>query len=445
MDGEHAGFGFLDSSLHRAINDLRQAVGAAATDTTRGSQLGRYLLAALEAIENRGEVLADTFRTTSDQTDRDAISREVRHLNSYVRSLHDSTAWLESLRSPTLSLGVVFFVQEASRVFMGTEPDLVLHRGAAYNYSTLGLKSALEPLLARLGGSLPDGPSPVVVIYPSLEEDRTLLHPIFLHELGHETVNREGLRDRVKSAHPDIADLDRRFNEAVAEMRHEHEARGEAISEAEAGATLRGVLDAWLEELLCDHLALAYLGPSFLFAAASFLLPTSSAEASRTHPPSSLRMSFLLAFLQELGWRPLLDERTPNVMKWLDDIASLDRTTSTDHAGAFVRQALRELVEPVQRIAIEALGDHFRPEAYAEVAEQLAQRLEHEIPPVQLETAQPAGRREILLACWLYCFGLPTLGDDPATLQGALAEVERQRFFAKTIEMSFVLEQWRVA
>lgn len=101
MDRKRAGFGFLDSSLHRAIGDLRQAVAAAASDATRGSQLGRYLLAALSAIESRGEALAATFNATSDPTDQEAIAREVRHLNSYVRSLHESTAWLESVRSPT--------------------------------------------------------------------------------------------------------------------------------------------------------------------------------------------------------------------------------------------------------------------------------------------------------------------------------------------------------
>lgn len=442
MERERAEFSFLDSALQRSIGDIRQAVEGSGDLGRQASQLGSYLLGALAAIGNRARELAERFSATTEQTELEALLRQLRHLNSYVRSLHETVAWLESIRSPSLSLGLAFYLQESSAAILKGEAELVLHRGAAYMYSTMGLKRPFEQLLSRLNAAVPAGATPVVVIYPSVEEERTLLHPIFMHELGHEAVERHSLRDLVKRAHPDIDDLDRRFGEAVAQVVAEHVAAGEPLSSEEAEGILRGVLDAWLDELLCDQLALGYLGPTYIFAASSFLLPTSSSEASATHPPTSIRIGYLLDFLRELGWEPFLASRVPSILGWLTGVAKSDAVGPDDHIGAFVRQAVLELAAPMRGITAQHLGGCFRPDDYLAIASQLETSLKNSIPPIQLENRAPAGRREILLACWLSC--LDKLGDEPSSLHGALADLDLQRFFAKTLEMTYVLERWRV-
>jgi len=440
-DGELA---FLGSALRRSVQDLRQAIqGARAPEQVRGAQLCAYLVAALDAIEARTVALEERFNSTTAEPEREAIVRELRHLNAGIRGLHEATPWLESLRTPSLSLGLVYFLEETSGILLKGTADLVMNRDAPYMYSTMGLEKSFALLLSELDSSVPEGPPPVVISYPRLEEERILLHPVFVHELAHEAVDRHALRDLVYGRHPDIDDLNSRFGEAVAAaVEHQQAITGQAPSAEEAAVMLRGALNGWLEELLCDHLALGYLGPSYLLAAAAFLLPVSSTEPSGTHPPSSLRARLLLDFLDDLNWREFLDSRIPTIMEWLQAVtAQSPRGPVPDHVS-FVQAAVVELAEPMRRVTTEHLGSAtFHPAHYTSVAEQLEPMLENQVPPVQLQTGGAAGRREILVASWLH--SLTRFGADTASLNSALADLELQRFFAKALEMSFVLEHWR--
>jgi hypothetical protein len=340
-----------------------------------------------------------------------------------------------------LSLGNVFFIHEASRILVGPDADLVLHRGPSYMYMSFGLNSMFQPVAALLGMALPERSS-MVLIYPSEEEERTLLHPLFVHELAHETVERENLPERLRNAVSDPAAFARRLTATARAVVAERSARGEVISDPEAEIEVGTRLDQWLTELLCDQLALAYVGPAYLFSAACFLLPTVSAQ-STTHPPAAMRIGLLLAFMDSLGWRKLLKAEIPIVLDWLDGIAAADTLQLGDARETFVRDTIGELTPAIRQTAIDVIGGAFEPDEYVPVADQLRDRLSNKIPPAQLESGDPAGRREILLATWLHCFGLARLGDDPATLQGALADIELQQFFSTALEMSYVLEGWQ--
>jgi hypothetical protein len=46
----------------------------------------------------------------------------------------------------------------------------------------------------------------------------------------------------------------------------------------------------WIEELLCDHLAIEAAGPSFMWSFALFVLPLGYGEPGEEHPPNTVRM-----------------------------------------------------------------------------------------------------------------------------------------------------------
>ncbi len=442
MDSRTNDFDFLEGTLKRSTGDLREAVNRTRErGLTRGAQLCAYVMAAVDAVDERTIRLRRRFDTTTEDDELQALINELTMLNHYVRGQHRITAWLESLRVPSLGLGVVYFLEEASAHLLKGPVDLVMTAEAGYEYSSMDIGRSSE-LISVLRAIVPEGPSPIVVSYPRLEEERVLLHPIFLHELGHQAVDRHALTTKTQALHPDASSLDRQFDKAATGMVAAHAQRGESIQLEVAKDNLRLVFRNWLDELLCDAVAVGYLGPSYLLASAAFLLPESAISTSETHPPSSLRVAFLLKFLEELGWLPLLRSRIPGIIDWLDaSSAGSPFARPSDYLQSFLCGAFQELTAPMIAVTGDHLGPSvFRCDAYAEVAAELELMVSSRIPPVQLNSGAAAGRREMLTAAWLT--RLLELGDTPSSLPRALQDVELQRFFGKSLEMSFVLQEW---
>lgn len=200
-------------------------------------------------------------------------------------------------------------------------------------------------------------------------------------------------------------------------------------------------MNSWLDELLCDTIALGYMGPSFLLAATAFLFVSAKNDASPSHPSPSIRVRWALDCLDRLGWLDVLRRQFPKTVEWIEWLGQVPASGPADHVGTFVLGALRELQGPAFDVVSAFLGRSvFRPEEYLEVEGQLLELLKYRIPPVQLEDGTAAGRRQVMLACWLS--QLDRHGDSAEGIASALDDVEMQRFFAKAIEMSYVLEQW---
>lgn len=232
MDGHIEEVSFLGASVRRSTNDLRAAVRAT-THEGRGAQFAVYMSAAIDAVDARVDELLATATSSSDSTDIAAISNQIRLVRQYVRALHRWTTWLGDKRAPSLGLGLVYFFEETADVLLQSSADLVMRDQADYNYTVVGLDRPFGKLLSSLGATLPPGPPPILIGYPTLERDRVLLHPIFVHELGHEAVMRESLLDRTLGAHPDVPALEAQFKETVRLIRLEHVARGESVTDLE--------------------------------------------------------------------------------------------------------------------------------------------------------------------------------------------------------------------
>jgi hypothetical protein len=265
----------LASSLARSVTDLRRALPPdLPSPGVRGRQLVRYLVEVLDGIDTHCAALAAT--TPTSDLEAAAIMREFQNLRQYVQEL-ESARWLDSVSTSSVELGLVYFLEEVAREVLVRESDFALHPGRSEGYSVMSPTRWFEVVLGRLGRALPDGPNAVLVNLPKADRDRPLLHPIFVHEVGHVRVTDDNLAEAVLSRHPDPVGLEASFTSAVEEIAKRHEAAGNPPDRDEIRLQLRTVLLDWVAELTCDEIPLAWSGPTFLLA-----LPPSSFPMAAT-------------------------------------------------------------------------------------------------------------------------------------------------------------------
>jgi hypothetical protein len=272
----------------------------------------------------------------------------------------------------------------------------------------------------------------VIIFYPPLEERSTLLQPLFVHELGHPTVEEHDLESKVLDRGDDEFDKERK--QAIEDVA---QAEGDPTSVAEAKVDEQ--LEIWVAEYLCDSLALHYTGPPYLFAFAAAVTSMTSTEVQDSHPPTTLRIKLMLDQLSNLGWARFLEERVPEIKSGLDHLGAAS-VQGQNPLEDFALSASASLADAVAEIARERLGESvFTAETFTKVESELGELLEERILPAQLQNEEPADRRAILLAGWLF-----RLKDDKMTaIPTALADNEFQDFLATAGEMSKVLETWR--
>jgi hypothetical protein len=277
---------------------------------------------------------------------------------------------------------------------------------------------------------------PVVLNYPLSDADRVLLHPIFAHELGHASVDEHHLVDAVATE----LDNDPAFTTALEDTVNAMVA-GTGLAQTQISGMLRGLLLDWIEELLCDHLAIEIAGPAFMWPFALFVLPHGYGEVGREHPPNTLRVRLALEHLARRGWRPYMDRIAPEIMVWLDGIAG-DATGALDRLFAFLRDQLLAHANVLQDTASRRTGaDALDPAAMEPAADEAAGLLERLILPVGL--GNPLDSRAILLGGWQRA--IAEHGDHPAGLVEALTDRRLQELVGKAIELSTVASAWKPA
>jgi hypothetical protein len=113
-------------------------------------------------------------------------------------------------------------------------------------------------------------------------------------------------------------------------------------------------------------------------------------------------------------------------------------------ATRFAYDAASSVLASVRAVVAEVAGAAaFRPASYDSVKASLENMLKHDVPPVQLPSGAAAGRRELITAAWLD--RIRVFGDRPSSLVKAIADAAFQHRMSKWIEMSYVLEEWRLA
>lgn len=424
-------FAFLLDAIKRLLSSIRSQVESGHGDRPRGDVLASHVLQTLDAITNRVQAEEGRYPLRRSQSSKEMAADSLRLYMQLVWVTHSATCWL-SQDEDTLDLGAIYFADEAALALLGQGAEIVPVADSEYMYSTLSWPFAwlFDKYLEE---EMPEGPRPIVLVYPDHERHNTLLHCLFVHELGHATVHKYDLASKVLDRLNTTSEYRQLVDSWV--MPGESEPNPELVEEIETQAL------SWLEEMLCDAFAFGYLGPSYLFAFAELCLSTSWAEVGEEHPSTTLRTNLLLRFSQRTAWDSYLRGRLRKVWDWFEFAAS-PGSAATDLVSISADRICLLARDIVIDAAEQILGSEvFKPSRWRRLDGYFAKLLDNDILPVMREDKTPASHAEILLATWLQA--IDKHGATPAALARALGEERYPRFVAKALEMTTVMRTWK--
>jgi hypothetical protein len=431
--GASSDLAFLAEAARRSIDDLHRAVASVPTEAgRRGAHFLEVVRLLLDALAASVDARETDFAAAADETERQSVVRAMRLVNYDVMRLHKITPWIDSTRGTNVGLGLVYFVDEIVSSLLKQPADVVLTPDTVYMYRTV--HKPFEARLSKAGVTYP-AVAPVIVAYPVQEPDALFLHLLIAHELGHSTVTEHELVNKVWSQDPDPGQTATSIAQAVAAYR-----ASEHASVPAAVGKLRAILRSWLDELLCDTLALGLLGPSYLFTSAAFGTPFAGGD-SETHPPFRLRTKILVDRLASWGWHPLLEIAVPDTFAWISATGtSPDGAPRLPHYSA-IEDLLLRLAPAIETVVVDHLAEaRFEVATYENARDQLDELLSNGILPAQLLDRSATDRRAIILAGWLHA--LQDHADTPVSIARIVGDRGYQQFLTKALEMSAVLERW---
>lgn len=431
MDGDTDDLELLLASVGQEVAALRDDRRLATLPGSRGAALREHVIDLLGAVDYR---VAQRPDAGASQAVRRAFARSLRQSIVVLRGAHAALPWLAATRSPNINLGSLYVTEECARILVGTNVDLVVVPDPEFMYSTTSWP--FSAVIESTHGFAPTTVRrPIVLNYPLSDSDRLLLHPIFAHELSHASVDEYQLVLEVESQ----LDADAAFVTALDQTVTATAAEWHAATKTQITGTLRAWLRDWIEELLCDHLAVEAMGPAFLWSFAAFVMPLTYAEPGVVHPPNTMRMQLALEHLTRRGWRPYLDRVAPKITAWFDGVGA-DANAPLSVRFAFLRDQLQAHASALQDAATKRIGSGALGPSPAEAeAGEAADLLDRLILPVGLDA--PLAPRSILLGGWEGA--IRRHGDRPRGLVKALADHRLQDLVGKAIEMSIVASSWK--
>lgn len=196
-------------------------------------------------------------------------------------------------------------------------------------------------------------------------------------------------------------------------------------------------LNGWIDELLCDCLAVAVCGPAYLFAAAAFLPATANDDPNSTHPFPSERLRQVLAALESRNWLTMLEETCPQTTNWLRKHGTISGGLSKDEA--FLRDACRTFQPMIDSVVKNHVGKPFNADDYRRISSPALDKLRMHIPPSEINN-RPLDPWHILLLGWQYSFDF--YGDSPSTLARAPNDRDLSKLILRSIEIAQILRLW---
>ena len=335
---------------------------------------------------------------------------EVETILPFLRPL------MESVRRTDVPLGMLVALDSAIDALLPAGADPVVHFDDAHMYSTLDLYEAL---------SWPRGsePTPVAFFVPVLSPFNALMTPLLVHEIGHTAILQADLGSTAMSVASD--DLNALLAQYVSDV------------ETETRFKVHTQLVGWVDELLCDSLATAICGPSYLLAAAAFLPATAHDDPTSSHPFPSDRLRFCLASLESTGWSDFMATTCPETVGWLQRRATPGDPISGQER--FLRDACEALAPAIESTVTNHVSVAIDAEAYAAVAPHALDQLRMSVPASEINQ-EPIGPWQILVLGWQRSFEL--YGDSPTTLAQAPNDPELSRVLLRAIEMAQIRRLW---
>jgi hypothetical protein len=404
----------------------------------RGAALVRHISHTTQGLEAQVELVEREFAAASNDVDREEAIKKIRLWVAYAHFMRRALPWLQDAQNPPLDLGAIYFIDEMARALIRGKVDVIPTRSGEYSTE----RRPFESLFKKLQLSPEQGPTPIVLNFPALEASSFPLLPLFGHELAHTAVHESKLVLHTLNAayaDPDFASAVRQSSDLMASRMANNKTRARIV--------VNERLENWTVELLCDQLALQYLGPTFLLALAAYLVPLSWNAPGPRHPPTTMRIAHLLAWLMDTPWKALLAARIPVSLAWLERVSVTPPPVGIEPPLLELLRATDLLREHVSNAVSAYLGASvYNANEYLARSPHLDELLRHEVLPVQHPTTGAAFEgRAIAMAGWLSLY--EGLRDDcgeetPVALCRALAEADSHAFFVKALEMSSVLRIW---
>lgn len=426
-------FEFVLSAADRLLGEIREEIISRRRKNERGDVLASHVLGALDAIATRVDAERQLYPSRNSDLAKKAGARQLRFYTQLIWATHAAVQWLAPDADQPLDLGALYFADETALELLEPGVEVMPIASGEYMYST-----SMWPFDWLLHGQLGEEPKegqrpvPVIVTYPAHENKTMLLHGLFAHELAHTRVGELDLVAKVMEPLETAGHYDTWLQEAV-----QSEGRFPSLVEERAPR----LASLWLEELLCDALAFALLGPAYVLPFAEMGLSVGWGEPDDEHPSMALRTQLQVKFAEKNGWAPMLKNELPTTWAWLE-FAGKGPSKVPSTSESFAEQICRNSVDKVIELAQATTGkSQFTPDTWQKNAKYLAELLEYDILPVEVENGGTATHPEILTACWLS--GLQNHGDKPASISKVLAETDYQRFIAKALEMSTMMRIWK--
>lgn len=404
----------------------------------RGAALIRHISHTTHGLETQIELVEKEFEAASNDIDQEEAIKKIRLWTGYAHFMRRALPWLEDARDPPLDLGAIYFIDEMAGALVGGRVDVIPTRSGEYSTE----RRPFEPLFGDLELSREDGSIPIILNFPALEASSFPLLPLFGHELGHTAVQENELVRRTL----EVANREAAFEGAVQKSSQLLAAQMK-INNTRARIIINERLENWTEELLCDQLALQYLGPTFLLTLAAYLVPLSWNAPGPRHPPTTVRIAHLLAWVAATPWKGLLAARIPASLTWLERVAATSHPLGIEPPLLEILRATDLLRSHVSETVSTYLGSRvYNANEYLGRSAHLDELLRYEVLPVQHPTTGVAFEgRAIAMAGWLSLYeGLQGDRDEetPVALCRVLAETDSHAFFVKALEMSRVLRIW---
>ena len=410
----------------RGLELVRNLIAGHIDNALRGqptshSGRGSRLLDLHSQVIKQAEATIADVDTKLEASNDDATRRYARRalhrtLTEVETTLPFLRPLMESVRRTDVPIGMLVALDSAIDALLPAGADPVVHFDDAHMYSTLDLYEALR-------WPRETGPTPVAFFVPVLSPFNALMTPLLVHEIGHTAILQADLGSTAMSHASN--DLNALLAQHVSAL------------ETETRFKVHTQLVRWVDELLCDALATSICGPSYLYAAASFLPATAHDDPTSSHPFPSDRLRFCLAGLEANGWSDFMTTTCPETIGWLQGRATAGEPTSAQER--FLRDACEALAPAIESTVANHVPVAIDSEAYAEIAPHALDQLRMSVPASEINQ-EPIGPWQILLLGWQRSFEL--YGDSPTTLAQAPNDNDMSRVLLRAIEMAQVRRLW---
>lgn len=369
-----------------------------------------------------------------DDTMQAHVAQHLERVQLLLDQLHLPMAtYRESVARSDVPVGLQHLIDVLMEDIVIDDGDPIVHLDGWNMYSTIDLTSPINELISGLGPAATPytGRHPIAFNLPALDPKNALLSPVLAHEVAHTAVKQKLLTDlqTLVDSGPLGALLQQRLLQYAATASQEDVLR------------VAGSFQSWTSELICDAVAVAVSGPSFLLAFTAFVTPPTAAAGAGSHPPVHDRIRFALQLVDELGWTPFMRQRAPQLMEWLESVAG---DIVLDHSAeeTFLRWAMESTREARQEVAFAHLDALFVPDGQEERLDEAARWLAEGVPMIDIGN-QALSPWQAVLAGWMAA--VTVNGDASTTIVRAAGDRDYNAVIVKALEYSQIVTAWRTA